>query len=118
MCIPLYALAYCGTTTAGFNSVSLEILLALFFAELIFVIKKYCHNADDSYILRNTILPIITVTVFFGINKLVNPSYEWWGYKTNSIIDNIKNERSFSSGIFRGIHMDKFTMMLFLCSKK
>ena len=109
LCIPLYALAYCGTTTAGFNSVSLEILLALFFAELIFVIKKYCHNADDSYILRNTILPIITVTVFFGINKLVNPSYEWWGYKTNSIIDNIKNERSFSSGIFRGIHMDKFT---------
>ncbi len=108
-CIPLYTLAYCGTTTAGFNSVSLEILLALFFAELIFILRELCISSKDNYNLRNFLAPIIFVTFTFGATKLVNPSYNWWGLKTNSIVDNIQNERSFKSGYFKHIHMDKFT---------
>lgn len=108
-CIPLYTLAYCGTTTAGFNSVSLEILLALFFAELIFTIRQLCITSKDNYNLRNFLAPVIFITLTFGVTKLVNPSYNWWGLKTNSIVDNIQNERSFKSGYFKNIHMDKFT---------
>ncbi len=108
-CIPLYALAYCGTTTAGFNSVSLEILLALFFSELIFTIRGWCIPFKDHYNFRNLLMPIIFLTITFGFIKVTNPSYEWWGLKTNSIVENIKSERLFTSGVFKDIYMDQFT---------
>ena len=108
-CIPLYALAYCGTTTAGFNSVSLEILLALFFSELIFIVRGWCIPFKDHYNFKNLLTPIIFLTITFGFTKVTSPSYNWWGLKTNSIVESIKNERSFASGVFKDIYMDRFT---------
>lgn len=109
LCIPLYALAYAGTTTAGFNSVSLEILLALFFAEFIFIIGKLINKTNTSSKNILFIFPILLICLSFGTLKLSTPSYNWWGLQTNSILNNINTNRFFEQGIFKNIRMDHFT---------
>ena len=109
LCIPLYALAYSGTTTAGFNSVSLEILLALFFGELIFILSRNTIFNECQKNLSLAFLPMLFLCFTFGAIKAMGPSYNWWGLQTNSLVENINSKRFFNSGIYKGIKMDDFS---------
>jgi hypothetical protein len=92
-------LAYAGTMTAGYNNVSLEILIAVFMTVLFLKLSKVF---DLKQLLVTVIVSIFAATVFFN-NKYNNYSYNWWGYST----DSIKNSIYFSNNKkLNGISLD------------
>ncbi len=81
--IVLILLAYAGTMTAGYNNVSLELLIAIFIA--IFSAKIVTANNLKIEYLAVYISVICAVT--FYKNKLSDDAYNWWGYSSGSILE-------------------------------
>lgn len=78
-------IAYAGTMTAGYNYVSLEILIAVFITVLFLKLSKvFVLNQ----LIVTIIISIFAATVFLK-NKYNNYSYNWWGYSTDSIKNSI-----------------------------
>lgn len=81
--IPLYGFVYCGTMTAGYNSVSTDILVALFIAEFTqIIVDKYKINTTSIYLVFIGFLGFFLVT---QSKYLSNVGYDWWGLKSGSI---------------------------------
>lgn len=80
---PLMALAYCGTLSAGYNAVSLEILIALMICE---IYSLFAARLEESKSLRPELISLI---IFIG---LISPKlyagfgYDWWGLKAGRVL--------------------------------
>jgi hypothetical protein len=97
--ISLIFLAYAGTMTAGYNNVSLEILIAIFTTiVLTYVISIF--NLNKFIILL--IIFIISTNLFYK-NKIINSSYDWWGYSTDGLLN---SNYSSNNPKLKGINFD------------
>lgn len=106
LALPLYAIAYCGTQTAGYNFVSLELLLALMTAEIINI------KADlkfQNYKIYSILAPL--AFIYMMTPKIAGSTYNWWGLKTDSILDEHAKNLPFKE--LKGIETDIQTSKMF-----
>lgn len=104
--IPLMGLAYSGTLSAGFNSVTLEALVALAIAELIYQLKLVLKIKEFFiYILILLGLIIVFAPKFLGYG------YDWWGYRVSLLIEAGANKLTFPE--LAGISSDAQTAKIF-----
>jgi len=82
--LPLIGLVYCGTHTAGYNFVSMQLVLALMIADFT------CRHGDKLLGFRKELKIVlfgISVTFLFALLKLSGPLYDWWGLKQEGAIE-------------------------------
>jgi hypothetical protein len=108
--ITLILIAYSGTMTAGYNYVSLELLIIISITIFLdFFRKKFSTN-----MLYVSIILILLGSLSFYRNKIYNP-YNWWGYGTDSIF-NSKFELKDNNKL-AGIKMDLDTFDIMQLTK-
>ncbi len=73
--IVTYALSFAGTLTAGYNFVSMQIPIAICYAEIYNYFKT-----SKKHFLYIFISTLIFVTSEFTMEKIFSSSYNWWGY--------------------------------------
>jgi hypothetical protein len=103
---PLIALAYCGTLSAGYNTVSMEVLIALFVCESAILIGRKV-DTPRPVLLGSTFLPAI---LFLGLvtPKIFGVSgYNWWGFKAGRIFN--AESVSLKHSQLEGISTDRAT---------
>lgn len=110
MYIPLYAYAYCGTQTAGYNALSTNVLLAIFMAEVIDIFLFRLKKETNSIWVYSLIAPmlfaiVISPKLFAGV------CYNWWGLKSDGIMSRGKVTLPFSE--LSGIRSDPATAKMF-----
>ena len=93
------SLAYAGTMTAGYNFVSMEVLIAICYAEIYLFFK-------DKRPQLTIILACIFATILFTETKIFTSSYSWWGYNLSPVL-NAKQESKFPE--LKNIKLDKIT---------
>lgn len=103
----MLAIAYAGTNTAGYNFVSLEVLVALFSAEFFFVLNSF-GVLNRRYV---NFLPL--VFFLFSVSaKASSVGYNWWGYQSGGLgFGYDKQKAPFDE--FDGITTDKQTVAMF-----
>ena len=79
--INLLMLAYAGTMTAGYNNVSLELLIAIF----VTIFLNYISKIFSLSKLAITFIVLILSICLFFTQKINKNSYDWWGYSTDSV---------------------------------
>ncbi|OIN00906.1 hypothetical protein A9236_06860 [Polynucleobacter sp. QLW-P1DATA-2] len=79
--IPLIAILYCNTLTAGYNFSGFQVGVAVLFCLLLSLIGSISIN------LRNLVSAIffIIIGINFYSTKYMTASYNWWGYRLDSI---------------------------------
>lgn len=109
--ISLILLAYAGTMTAGYNNVSLEILIAIF-TTIVFTYVISTFKINKYLIL---IIIIIISTNLFYKNKVIGSSYDWWGYSTDGLLN---SNYSSSNPKLNGINFDFQTFEILSATDK
>lgn len=104
----LYSLAYCGTQTAGYNSVSLAPLAALFISELAYMAGGLVQSLDWR---RYVFIIFLFVGIILTPKIISDNSYNWWGLKAESILAN--NHLTIKNPLLEGVYMDKFSANVF-----
>jgi hypothetical protein len=83
--LPLVSLAYCGTLTAGYNFVSMELLIAIMFTELASFLSH--KNPQDTKFIPLCFL--IATSFFVAVYpKITLPPYNWWGLQAGCVTCN------------------------------
>lgn len=77
--IVLASLIYCGTHTAGYNSVSMQLVFASFFCYTFSLLDK--KLTIKTSIIVVTLMLIVALSFFY---KSARPQYNWWGLKDGS----------------------------------
>jgi len=99
-------LAYAGTMTAGYNTVSLELLTAVF---VTIFLSSYSKLFNLSQFAITIIIVTLSVSLFYT-RKINNFSYNWWGYST----DSVRNSIHYSNNPkLKGISLDHTTKEIF-----
>lgn len=99
-------LAYAGTMTAGYNTVSLELLTAVF---VTIFLSSYSKLFNLSQFAITIIIVTLSVSLFYT-RKINNFSYNWWGYST----DSVRNSIHYSNNPkLKGISLDHATKEIF-----
>lgn len=108
--IPLYALAYCGTQTAGYNAVSMEMLVALFVAELscLAIAKLDLKNLPSKSFYFGGVLAFLIIVSPKATGEV---GYDWWGLKAGSLFTHPKEQLGFPE--LDGISADPTTAKIF-----
>jgi hypothetical protein len=81
--VALLMLAYAGTMTAGYNNVSLELLIAVF---LTVFFKYYSKLFNLRQFFITLIVLILSITLFYN-QKYNKSTYNWWGYSTDTVFN-------------------------------
>lgn len=103
----LLGLAYAGTTTAGYNSVSMEFLVGLFIAEfstLLIGTRRIKNYLNIKMIVPSLILLLILLP------KITSPfGYNWWGLKSAGFLN---SNKPLTEEVLRGIFSDESTVSM------
>ena len=81
--LPLIGLVYCGTHTAGYNFVSMQLILAPMIADLF---NRYGEKFLITNNERNIVLAGIGAAFLVILLKLNGPLYDWWGLKQDGVL--------------------------------
>ncbi len=100
--ITFIMLAYAGTMTAGYNTVSLELLIAVFVTIFLISFSGIFNISQFSI----TLIILILSIGLFNSRKLNNSSYDWWGYSTGTVRDSIYHS---TNPKLQGISLDSAT---------
>lgn len=105
--LPLIGLVYCGTHTAGYNFVSMQLILAPMIADLF-------HRYGEKFLVlnneRNIVLAGIGAALLVVLLKLNGPMYDWWGLRQEGVLE-AKYPLPFNE--LRGFRVDKATADFF-----
>lgn len=100
--IPIVALAYCTTHTAGYNFIGMYFVVAFSLAYIIYELKDFKFK-------EYLYLALIVLMISIMISKIFVP-YNWWGLKQGNIFE-AKYETNYKQ--LEGIKVDKKTKDLF-----
>lgn len=113
--LPLLGYAYCGTQTAGYNAVSMDVLVGLSVAELLsfLIYRLRINQADEEAPLPRSRYALLAPVVFFLVvaPKSFSPAgYDWWGLKAGGLLS---SHQSLPFPELKGIHTDSVTASMF-----
>ncbi len=111
--ILLYAYAYCGTNTAGFNFVTTDYLIAYMVSS---VVSIYRANNNLKSIKNYTLILLGILYLTVGLPKVfATTGYNWWGLKSGGVT---ADRKSMPYSDLGGITSDSETVEIFETVKK
>ncbi|MBV5328693.1 MAG: hypothetical protein JZU65_13865 [Chlorobium sp.] len=105
--LPLIGLAYCGTHTAGYNFVGMQLILALMIADIAYCCYEQYPTIRNDRKIALTGFGIVLIVI--GL-KLAGPIYNWWGLKEGGVFG---SKYSLPFDELRGFRVGKPTADIF-----
>ena len=108
--LPLFALAYCNTTTAGYNIVGLFYLVLIFVAEISGIAVKNINILTSWNVGRKAAGAFAISIVLYGfLLKIASPyGYSWWGVNSGGLLSS--TNKLVNHGVLNGQFVDSQTL--------
>ncbi len=85
--IVLFAYAYCGTNTAGFNFVSIDYLIAFYFASTFYLLGQTKYKIYLNKFYSPLFILLLMFFYVFVVKFSSGNGYNWWGLKAGGLFE-------------------------------